>query len=77
MKDTDIIETHLHPRDYYRSEVCRIINPKQMKLYVKNKAYPIDMYPSLDNNGNDIIVYIFLKEDTEELFQAWMAHELE
>lgn len=77
MGKKDIIETHLHPRDYYREEVCRIVNPKQVKLYIKNKTYPIDMYPSLDDYGNDIIVYIFLKDETKELFQAWIAHELE
>lgn len=73
----DIIETNLHPKNYYREEVCRIVNQKQMKLYVKNKVYPIDMYSSLDNDGNDIIVYIFLKEETKDLYQAWIAHELE
>ena len=73
----DIIETNLHPKNYYREEVCRIVNQKQMKLYVKNKVYPIDMYSSLDNDGNDIVVYIFLKEETKDLYQAWIAHELE
>lgn len=77
MSEKDIIETHLRPRDYYRGEVCRIINQKQMRLYVKNNVYPIDMYLSIDDNNNDIMVYIFLKEETKDLFQAWLAHELE
>jgi hypothetical protein len=73
----DIIITNLRPQNYSPKDVCRIVNQKQMKLYVKNKVYPIDMYSSLDNDGNDIVVYIFLKEDTKDLYQAWIAHELE
>ena len=28
----------------------------RIKLYIKHKVYPIDMYASLDDNGNDVIV---------------------
>ena len=73
----DEIETHLHPRNYVQSEVYRIINPKQIRLYIKNKVYPIDMYASIDDKGNDVTVYVFLREETKELYQAWLAHELE
>jgi len=72
-----IIETNLKPVNYTETEVCRIINPKQVRLYIKNRVFPIDIYPSIDEKGNDIIVYIFLREDTKELYQAWLAHELE
>ena len=71
------IKTHLKPRDYSQKEVCRILNARQARLYMKHGAYPIDMYVSLDNNENDVIVYIFLKEETSELFQAWINYELE
>jgi len=73
----DEIETHLHPRNYTRNEVYRIINPKQIRLYIKNNVYPIDMYASYDDKGNDVTVYVFLREETKELYQAWLAHELE
>lgn len=72
------IETHLkNARDYSQSEVFRIINPKQARLYIKNRVYPIDIYTSLDKTGADIIVYVFLQEETKDLYQAWLAHELE
>ena len=71
------VRTHLKARDYNQHEVCRILNPKQVKLYIKNNAYPIDIYSSYDDKGNDVIVYIFLKEDTKELFKAWSNYELE
>ena len=73
----DEIETHLHPRNYTRNEVYRIINPKQIRLYIKNNVYPIDMYSSFDDKGNDVTVYVFLREETKDLYQAWLAHELE
>ena len=73
----DKIETNLHPRDYIHNEVYRIINSKQVRLYIKNKVYPIDMYASFDDKGNDVVVYVFLREETQELYQKWLAHELE
>ena len=73
----DEIETHLHPRNYTQNEVYRIINPKQIRLYIKNNVYPIDMYASFDDKGNDVTVYVFLREETQELYQKWLAHELE
>ncbi len=72
-----VIESNLKPRKYSETEVCRIINPKQVRLYIKNRAFPIDIYPSIDEKGNDIIVYIFLRDQTQDLYQAWLAHELE
>ena len=71
------VETNLRPRDYNHEEVYRIINPKQARLYIKKKVYPIDLYTSIDKNDNDVIVYVFLREDTQELYQKWLAHELE
>jgi hypothetical protein len=72
-----LIETHLKSRNYTEKEVCRILNSKQAKLYIKNGVYPIDIYVSLDDKDNDVIVYIFLKEETRHLYQAWLNYELE
>lgn len=72
------IESNLaNARSYNEREVCRVINAKQQKLYVKHKVYPIDMYCSYDTEGNDIVVYIFLKNETQELYQKWLRHELD
>ena len=74
----DVIPTNLHPRDYTANEVCRIVNPKQSMLYIKHRLFPIDMYTSIDaKTGNDILVMIFDKEESKELYQAWCNHELE
>ena len=71
------IQSNLKPRDYTEKEVCRIINPKQLDLYIKHILFPIDMYPSVTDDGKDIIVYIFLIEETKELFQQWLNHTLD
>lgn len=70
------IKSNLSPRDYTEKEVCRIINPLQAKMYIKNRVYPIDIYTSFDINGNDIIVYIFLRKDTQEVYKKWINYEL-
>ena len=69
-------ESNLHPRPYYVNEVVRIVNPKQMRFYVSKGIYPIDMYVSEDDWDNQIVVYIFLREETQELYQKWINHDL-
>lgn len=70
--------TNLKPRDYLLKDVVRIVNPKQQLLYIKNQVYPIDIYTSVDDKtGNSIIVMIFLKSDTSEVYRKWCDHELE
>jgi hypothetical protein len=71
-----LIKSNLRARSYTEKEVCRIVNPKQRDLYIKHKVYPIDIYPSLNEKGEDIIVYIFLRKETKELYQKWLNHEL-
>ena len=70
------IKSNLSPRDYTEKEVCRIINPLQAKMHIKNRVYPIDIYTSFDMNGNDIIVYIFLRKDTQDVYKKWINYEL-
>ncbi len=73
-----IIESNLQPRDYSSCEVCRIVNPKQYLLYIKNGLYPIDIYTSVDEKtGNDILVMIFDRKESYPLYQAWCNHELD
>lgn len=70
------IESNLRPRPYTEKEVCRIVNEVQYKRYIKHRVFPIDMYPGIDNDGRDIIVYIFLRDETKDLYQKWLNHEL-
>lgn len=72
------VKTNLKPKDYTSKEVVRIVNPKQYLLYIKNGIYPIDLYTSVDDkSSNSILVMIFLKEDTTEVYQKWCNYDLE
>ena len=72
------ITSHLHPREYTVGEVCRILNPKQQRLYIKNHVYPIDLYTSFDaKTGEDVMVMIFLKDESADVYAKWLNYELE
>ena len=71
-----MIETNLKPRSYDPGEVCRIVNPRQQTLYIKNGVFPIDLYTSLDKHGKNIVVMIFLREDSKQVYQDWINYEL-
>lgn len=73
-----MVKTHLKARDYSPKDVVRIVNQKQVLLYAKNEVYPIDMYTSIDDKTNNtILVMIYLKEDTSEVYKKWCNYELE
>ena len=62
---------------YSLNDVVRICDPKQQKLYIKHNAYPIDMYVTKDLYSDDeILIMLFNKEETRELYIKWKAHEL-
>ena len=45
--------------------------------FIKNGVYPIDMYTSIDEDTNNIILaVVFLKEETTEVYKKWCNHEL-
>ncbi len=72
-----MIITNLKPRNYHAKDVVRIVNPKQQLLYVKNEVFPIDMHTSIDDKtGNNILVMIFLKEDTRDVYKKWCDYDL-
>ena len=71
------IKSNLNPKDYTTNESVRIINPKQQLLYIKNSVYPIDIYTSIDERtSNGVLVMIFLKEETTEVYKKWCNYEL-
>lgn len=58
--------------DYYSADnACRIIDPKQNRLYMKHGLYPIDMYYS-----GDVIVYVYDKKSSYECYQKWCDRTL-
>ena len=70
------IESNLKPRSYNEKEIIRIYNRDQQTFYIDSGIYPIDIYPSYSpKNDRKIIVMIFLKNDTKEVYMKWKNYE--
>lgn len=64
-------------KKYYLKDVARIIDPKQCKLYIKHSVYPIDMYTTSDvRTGEDLLVMLFSRKESQSLYTLWKNHEL-
>lgn len=61
----------------YGEEICRILNPYQHMLYVSHNVKPMDEYISIDSKGKYVVVYVFSKSKTQELFRKFRNRELE
>ena len=73
-----MIETNIKSRNYLQNEIVRICNVKQQIFYMSNNIYPIDIYTSYDDkNDRKIIVMIFEKKNTKELYQKWINYEVD
>ena len=55
-----------------RSDEIKLVNQRQVFLYVKNGLQPI----RLECGYEDKIVYVFSRSNSEELFEKWRKHEL-
>lgn len=70
------IESNLKPMSYNEKEIIRIYNRDQQTFYIDSGIYPIDLYPSYSpKNDRKIIVMIFLKNDTKEVYMKWKNYE--
>lgn len=64
-------------KSYSPSNVVRIINYRQSAAYMSHGAELLDIYPSKDFKTNEpILVYIFDRSATTELYDLWCKHEL-
>ena len=73
-----MIKTNINARDYKYNEVVRICNVKQQIFYLGSGVYPIDIYTSYDDkNDRKIIVMIFEKDKTKELYQKWLNYDVD
>lgn len=67
----------INGNEYSLHDVVRIVDPKQQKLYIKHNSYPVDMYITKDLYSNDeILIMLFNKEETKDLYIKWKNHEL-
>lgn len=65
-------------RIYCANDVVRLVNIKQILFYMKNGIEILDFYPSQDfKTGEDVMVFLVNKKDSQEVYQKWqeMRHE--
>lgn len=75
MKDRVISETT--GKSYDPAEAIRIINSLQAASYMAHNAELLDVYPSVDyKTQRPLMVFIFNRKDTQELYDRWCRHEL-
>lgn len=72
-----MVHSNTTGKDYEVSKAVRLINPKQVSLYMINDAELLDIYPSTDfQTGEPLLVYIFDREKTKSLYDAFCKYEL-
>lgn len=57
----------------YNEPFVRVIDPLQLKLYMKHGIKPIDFYY---NPSTDRIIYIFTVRESQGLYELWCNREL-
>ncbi len=55
-----------------RSDEIKLVNQRQVFLYIKNGLQPI----RLECGYDDKLVYVFSRSKSEDLFEKWRKHEL-
>ena len=62
---------------YRLKDVVRVIDQKQMKLFIKHDVYPIDMYTTTDvETGEDKLVMLFSRKESQPFYILWKKREL-
>lgn len=63
-------------KQYNPGDTIRLLNQKQCAFYWSKGIEPLDIYISKDfKTGEPIIVYIFSREETKELYSEWCNRE--
>lgn len=61
----------------FDSDIVRIVNIMQATAYMNNDIMPIDIYVSKDKDGErNILVFLFSRSETKEVYDLWCKHEL-
>lgn len=64
-------------KTYIPSKAVRILNQLQAASYIAHGAELLDIYTSRNfETGRPMLVYIFDREATTPLYDAWCKHEL-
>lgn len=64
--------------NYFGDDILRIVNLRQSMAYLSNGAKLLDVYTSKNRATNEpMLVFVFDKDSTKELYDAWCRHELD
>lgn len=64
--------------NYFGDEIVRIGNIYQSMAYISNGAELIDIYTSKNRKtGDPILIFVFNRNSTKQLYDLWCKHELE
>ena len=73
----DLETSKINGQPYYLKDVVRVVDQKQQKLYIKHDLYPIDMYTTTDiETGDDKLVMLFSRKESQPLYILWKNSEL-
>ena len=72
----EIFKSSLNGQEYAMKDVARVPDKMLQTLYVKAGLRPVDMYSGIDDNGQDIIVMLFLKKESKPYYEKWLNHTL-
>lgn len=61
----------------YGFPVFRILNQWEVALFCSHNVKPIDHYVSVDKNEKYSLVYVFRRDEAQELLNKFKKHELE
>ena len=64
-------------KTYDALKTVRILNPHQAAAYLLNQAELMDIYASRHyETGEPVMVYLFDKDSTKDLYDKWCNYEL-
>lgn len=72
----DYVESTVTGKTYAIQDIVRIVNQKQVALYLNNKVELLDVYPSIDTDGKFLLVFIFDKKGSHDAYDLWCKREL-
>ena len=62
---------------YDPKEVVRLLNAKQIALFIRFGCKVVDIYDSVDfKTGEPVLVVLFYKKETAVPYDLWCKHEL-
>lgn len=72
----EYVESAVTGKRYAIQDIVRIVNQKQVALYLNNNVELLDVYPSVDSDNKFLLVFIFDKAGSHEAYDLWCKREL-